>query len=164
MANSWGNSGNNGWLYFWGLQNYCSITPKSLPISLASDIVMVPAIHQHEMAIVIHMSPPSWISLLSPSLSYPSRLSQSTGFRCPASYIELALVIYFTYGNAYISVLFSQIIPPFHSLTESKSLFFTPVSPLLPCIWDCWYHFSKFHKYVLIYGICLSFFYLLHSV
>ena len=23
MANRWGNSGNSGWLYFWGLQNHC---------------------------------------------------------------------------------------------------------------------------------------------
>ena len=47
------------------------------------------------------------------------------------TYIKLTLVVYFTYGNMYISVLFSQIIPP--SLpTESKSLFFTSVSPLRP--------------------------------
>ena len=33
------------------------------------------------------------------SLLHPSWLSQSTGFECPASCIELALVIYFIYGN-----------------------------------------------------------------
>ena len=57
-----------------------------------------------------------------PSPTYPSRLSQRTGFESPASYIKLALVIYFTYGNIYVSMLFSQIIPPFPSPTESKSL------------------------------------------
>ena len=87
------------------------------------------AIHQHELAIGIHVSPypPTSLPL------YPSRLSQSTGFGYLASNIELTLVIYFTYGNVYVSMLFSQIIPPSPFCTESKSLFFTPVSPLLPC-------------------------------
>ena len=109
MANRWGNS---GWLYLGGLQNHCRITPKLLSISLAYDIVMVSAIHQHEMAIVIHMSPPSWISLLSLSPSYPSRLSQSTGFGFAVSYSKFPLAIYFTYGHVYVSTLLSQIIPP----------------------------------------------------
>ena len=52
-----------------------------------------------------------------------------------ASCIELALVIYFTYGNIHVSMLFSQIIPPLPSPIESKSLLFTSVSVLLdrPC-------------------------------
>ena len=37
----------------------------------------------------------------------------------------------FTYGNLHVSVLFSQIIPPSTSPTESKSLFFTSVSPFV---------------------------------
>ena len=55
-----------------------------------------------------------------PSLPYPSGLSQTTSFGCPASCIELALVIYFTYGNIYVSMLFSQIIPFLPSPTESE--------------------------------------------
>ena len=55
---------------------------------------------------------------------HPSGLSQSTGFGCPASCIDLALVIYFTYGDIHISMLSFQIIPPSPSPTESKSLFF----------------------------------------
>ena len=90
---------------------------------------MVFAIHRHELAIGIHVSPYPPASLP----PYPSRLSQSTGFGYLASNIKLALVIYFTYGNVYVSVLFFQIIPPSPFPTESKSLFFTPVSPLLPC-------------------------------
>ena len=47
-------------------------------------------IHQHELAIGIHVSPPSWILLLLPFPPYPSQLSQSTGFGCLVSYIKLA--------------------------------------------------------------------------
>ena len=74
---------------------------------------MVFAMHQHELAIGIHVSPypPTSLPL------YPSRLSQSTGFGFPASCIKLSLVIYFTYGNIYVSMLFSQIIPPLPSPT-----------------------------------------------
>ena len=47
---------------------------------------------------------------------------------------RIALAIYFTYGNIHVSMLFSQIIPPWPSPTHSKSLFFTSVSLLLPSI------------------------------
>ena len=70
-----------------------------------------------------------------PNPEHPSllpRLSQSTCFGCPSSYIKLPLAIYFTYGNVSVSMLFFQIIPPSPSPTESKSLFFTSVSRLLP--------------------------------
>ena len=39
-----------------------------------------------------------------------------------------------TYGIVHVSMLFSQITPPLPPPTEFKSLFFTSVSPLLPCI------------------------------
>ena len=155
---------------------------------------MIFAIQQHELAISIYVSPTSWTPLQLPSPPYPSRLSQSTSFGCPASYIKLTvqfssvaqscptlcnpmhcstpgfpvqhqlpelaqthvhqvgdaiqpshplsspsppikltLVFYFTYGNVYISKLFSQVIPPSPAPTESKSLFFMSVSPLLLC-------------------------------
>ena len=68
-----------------------------------------------------------------PSHLRPTSLSQSTGFGCPVSYIKLPLAIYFTYGNVNVSMLFSQIMPPSPSPTESKSLLFMSVSPLLPC-------------------------------
>ena len=75
------------------------------------------------------MCPPHLNPLPSPSPLYPSSLFRSTGFGSPALCIELTLVICFTYDNVYVSMLFSQIIPPLPSPTESKSLFLMSVSP-----------------------------------
>ena len=50
--------------------------------------------------------------------------------QAPWSCIEPGLAIFFTYDNIHVSVLFSQIIPPSPSPTESKRLFFTSVSLL----------------------------------
>ena len=94
------------------------------------NIMLVFARRQHESAVRICVPPHPE----SPSPPYPFRLSQKTGFGCLASCIKLALVIYFTRGNVYALMLFSQIIPPSPSSTESKSLFFTSMSPLLPCM------------------------------
>ena len=80
-----------------------------------------------------------------PHPSQPSGLSQCTDFECPVSCIKLGLLIYFTYGNIQVSMLFSQIIPPLPSPTESKSLFFISVSLLLSCVYSRCYHLSKFH-------------------
>ena len=85
------------------------------------------------------------------SPSYPSGSSQCTSPEHPVSCIEPLLVICFIYGNIHVSVLFSQIIPPLPSATESKSLFFISVSLLLSHIKGRRYHLSKFHIYALIY-------------
>ena len=64
------------------------------------NIVLVSAIHQHESATGIHMSPPSRTSLLPLTSSHLSRLSQSTGL---SSLHHTAN--YFTYSNVYVSML-----------------------------------------------------------
>ena len=48
---------------------------------------MVSTIHQHESTIDIHVSPPTLNSPLPPFSPYPSGLSQSTDFECPAQSI-----------------------------------------------------------------------------
>lgn len=84
--------------------------------------VMGFAIHQYESAIgyACHVHPGTPFCL--PAHPTPPGC-QGTGFGCPASSVRLALVVSFTYGNIYVSVLFSQIIPPSPPPTESKSLF-----------------------------------------
>ena len=69
-----------------------------------------------------------------PSPSHPLGSSQCTGPERPVSCIEPGLAIYFIYGNIHVLMLFSQIIPPSPSPTESKSLFFISVSLLLSWI------------------------------
>ena len=80
------------------------------------------------------MCPSSWMLLPPSSPFYSSGLSQCTGFKCPVSYIELELVIYFTYGNIHVSMLFSQIIPPSLSPTDQKVCSFICVSFAVPHI------------------------------
>ena len=89
--------------------------------------------------------------------SHPAGSSQCTGFEGPVLCIKLELVIYFTYGNIHVLMLFSQIIPPSPSPTESKSLFSISVSLLLSHIQGHHCHISKFHIYRL-YTVFVFFF------
>ena len=104
--------------------------------------------------------PPSQSPLPNPSPSHPSGLSQCISFGCPVSCIKLGLVLYFTYGNINVSMLFSQIIPPSPCPAESKSLFLISVSLLLFHLEGHCYHLSEFHIYALIYciGVFLIYF------
>ena len=83
----------------------------------------------HESAMGVHVFP---------ILNLPPHPIPQGHLSAPAlstlSCIKPGLVIYFTYGNIHVSMLFSQIVPPSPSPTESKSLFFTSVSLLLSLI------------------------------
>ena len=78
----------------------------------------------------VHVSP-ILKPLPPPSLSHPSVWSQRTSPERPITFITPGLAIYFTYGKLHISMVFSQIIPPSPSPTESKIWFLTSVSLLL---------------------------------
>ena len=76
---------------------------------------------------------------------------QCTSPEHPVSCIEPGLAICFTYDNIHVSMLFSQIILPSPSPTESKRLFYTSVSLLMSRIQRYHYHLCKFHIVALVY-------------
>ena len=121
------------------------------------------AIHQLETAMGVHVShhPELWPTSSPP---HPSGLSQSTSFECPVLCIKLSLVVYITYSNIYVSMLFFHIVRPLPSPTLSKSLFFISVSLLMSCKKGYCYHLSKIHTCALIYCIGVSLSGLFHSV
>ena len=106
---------------------------------------MVFAIHQHESAMGADGSPHPGPPYHLPPYPIPLSCPRALAFECPASCTELASVIYFTYVNIHVLVLFSQIVPPSPSPTDSESLLFILVTLLVPYIKDCHYHLSKFH-------------------
>ena len=125
--------------------------------------MVVFAIHSNESAMAVHVFP--ILTLPPTSLPFhPSGSSQCTSPEHPVSCIKPGLVIYFTYDNTHVSMLFSQIIPPSPSPTESNSVFSTSVSLLLSHIKGHCYHLSKFNIYALIYCIGVFLSDLLHSV
>ena len=91
------------------------------------------AIHRHELAMDEHVSP-----ILNPLPHLPPHPIPLSWPRPPAlSALLHALNLHWSsmlHMVIYVPMLFSQIIPPSPSPTQSKSLFFTPVSLLLPCI------------------------------
>ena len=99
--------------------------------------MMVFATHGHESAMGAHVSPYPEPPFLLPPHSIP--------LGCPRA-PALGAVLHTSYlrYNVHVSMLFSQIIPPLPSPTECKSLFFTSVSPLLPCLYDCLNSISSF--------------------
>ena len=94
--------------------------------------MMVFTIQKHELATGIYVFPspnPEPLSQVPPhSILLDCLRALALGALLQPSNL-LALAIYFTYDNVYILMLFSQIIPPSPSPTESKSLFFTSISP-----------------------------------
>ena len=100
--------------------------------SLFYNIVLVPEIHQHESAIGMHMSPPSWPSF--PPHSRPPDCHRAAGW-APCVIRSFPLATYFIYGNVYISisVLLSQFVPPCPAPALSISPLSMSESLFLPC-------------------------------
>ena len=94
----------------------------------------------------VYMSSQSWTSLPPPSPYHPSGSSQCTSPKHPVSCIEHRLVIHFLPDIIHVSMPFSQIILPSPSPSESKSLCYTSVSPLLSHI-QGWKLFLKRGKW-----------------
>ena len=116
---------------------------------------------EQEFATGVYVFPilnPAPISLPVPSL-WVIPVHQLQG-----SCMEPRLTIHSLYDIIHVSMSFPQIIPPSPSATESKRLFYTSVSLLLSPIQGYCYHLSKFHIYVLVYGIGIFLSGLLDSV
>ena len=110
----------------------------------------------------IPISPPSCTSL-PPSLSHPSRWSQSTELISPcyaaASYQPSVLHLVAYVCQCY-SLTMSQ--PPLPPCVLKSILNICIFIPALPLVHQ--YHSSRFHICALAYGICFSLSDLLHSV
>ena len=114
----------------------------------------------HGFTCVPHPEPPVHLPPHPIPLGHPSAPAPSTLYH--ASNLDWRSISHMIiYIETYI---FSQIIPPSLSPTESKSLFFMSVSLLLSRIQGYHYHLSKFHVYALVYCIGVFFSGLLHSV
>ena len=112
-------------------------------------------IRQHESAISVHMPPPSWTSLHTPP--HPAPLACPRVLPWALGVIPWLPTSYFTYDNAYVSMLLSRFIPPSSSPTVSKVCSLCLHLYFLPCKYVHLYHFSRFHKYALKHNICFSF-------
>ena len=79
----------------------------------------------------VYTCSPSWTLLPPPSPNPPSGSSQCTTPNHSVLCIKPGLATRFIYDIIHVSMLFSQIIPPSPSPTESKRLIYTSVSLLL---------------------------------
>ena len=119
--------------------------------------VLISAIHQHELSVGIHISPPSWSSLPPPAPSHPSRLSQSPGLSslshtANSHWLSILHVLVYMFPccslhSAY--PLLSATIHP-HSPTVSISLFpvcerqmFLKAPPVFIAHYSGWKRFAR---------------------
>ena len=82
-------------------------------------------------------------SLCTASLGLP----QSTSFKCPASCIELALVICFTYGNIRVSMLSFHIVPPL----PSPPIIQNSVLYICDCAFYRFFFFLSCHQFLFFF-------------
>ena len=90
------------------------------------------AIREAPVSVGIHMSPPFWNSLPSPSPAHTSRLIQSPclSFLSHTANSHWPSILHVVMS---VSMLLLHTSPPPLPLPMSTSLFSVPVSPLLPC-------------------------------
>ena len=109
--------------------SFIFISWRLITLQYCSDFCHTLTWISHGFTCVPHPNPPSHLPPHPIPLGLPSAPALSTCLMYPTWAGDL----FHTY-NIHVSMLFSQIIPPLPSPTESKSLFFTSVSLLLPCL------------------------------
>ena len=141
-------------LIFFDLKNYLFL----IDWWLVYNIGLMSVIHQHELTIGVHLSPPSWISLPPPAHSHLPRLLQSPR---PSSLSHTANSHWYqlTCVSVYAFMLFSPFISPCPSSPPALpiNLFSMSLPPLLLCTQICHYHPSRFHICVNIWHLLFSF-------
>ena len=98
-----------------------------------------------------------------PTTTHPFRLSQSTDLSS-LHYTANSHWLFTLHGNAYVSILLFQFVPPSPLPTMSTSLLPMSASPLLPCKQVHQSPLSRFRIYALICDTCFSLSDMLQSV
>ena len=124
---------------------------------LLYNMCLIFVIHQHELTIGVHVSPPLWISFPSPVHSHPLGYYRAPVW-VPWIIQQIPIGCLFTEISVYAFMLLSPFTSPSPSSPPSLSisLFSASPSPLLLCEQAHQYRSSRFHIYVLIYDICFS--------
>ena len=125
------------------------------------NIVLVPAVQQHESAIGIHIFPSSWAS--SHPTPHPSPLGHHKALSWVSCAIQLLPTCYFTQGSEYMSMLLSQFVPLSPSLTVSISLFSMFVSlPTLQISSSVSIFLDSIYMHIYFHMSTLTFLFLVH--
>jgi len=101
---------------------------------IALQYLLVSTIYQHESAIGIHVSPPSWNSSHLLPLPTPLGCRRAPDLSSLCHTWNVRWLSNFPYDNMYVSMLLSQFVLPSPSSPVSTSLFSASVSPLLPAV------------------------------
>ena len=103
--------------------------------------VLVSAMHQHESAIGLYVSPPCEPPPHLPLYPTPLVVTEYQ-VELPVLNSNFPSPFSFTYGNMYISMLLSQFIPPSPAPAVCISLFSASESQFLPCKQVHQHHFA----------------------
>ena len=103
------------------------------------NVGLISAIHQHELAMSIYMSPRSWTSLPPPTFSYPFRLLQSSSLSCLSHTANLLWLHVSFWINFFFLLdiypglgLLNHLVALFLVFWGPSILFFTVAAPVHP--------------------------------
>ena len=120
---------------------------------LVCNFGLISVIHQHELTIGIHMSPPSGISPPAPTHSHPSRLLQSPHLSSPSHTANAHWLSIYTCECvcSHPALRLSHPLPVLPTLVHKSDLYVC-----LPLLLHSQYHPSRFRIHVLTYAVFLA--------